>query len=101
MLHPLLLLEHVQQVVLPAQVVAALEVLEVPQALAAMDLQLEEMEEEVVLALPATQKLPTAVLLLPQLFPHALKLVSRVLPRSFLAVLTTTHASVNLQPKLA
>lgn len=99
MVHPLLLLEHVRQVVLLAQVVAVLEVLEVPQAPAAMDLQLEEVEEVVVPALPATQHLLTAVPLLPQLFPRVLKLALPALLRSFLAVLTTTPASANLQLK--
>jgi hypothetical protein len=79
----------------------ALEALEVPLALAATDLQLEEVEVAVVLALLAIQKLQTAVPLPPQLFPHALKLASRVLLRSSLAVLPTTPANANLQLKLA
>lgn len=102
-LHPFLLLEHVRQVVLLAlvQLVVVLEALEVPQAPAAMDLQLGAVEEAVVLALPATRKLQTAVLLLPKLFPHAPRLASRVLLRPSLAVLTTTSASVSPQLKLA
>lgn len=101
--HPLLLLEHVRQVVLPAQVVVVvvLEALEVPRALAATDLQREEVEEAVVLALLATRKLQTAVPLLPQLFLRAPRLASRVPLRSFLAVLPTTLANANLQLKLA
>jgi hypothetical protein len=100
-----LLQEHVRQVVLLAQVAGeALEALEVPQALEAADLQLEEVEEAeeaVVPALLAAQKLQIAVPLLLQLFLHALRLASRVLLRSFLAVLPTTPASVSLQLKLA
>lgn len=101
-LRPLLLLELARQVVLPARVVLeALEALEVPLALAATDLQLEEAEEVVVEALLATQQLQTAVPLLPQLFPRAPRLASRVPLRSSPAVLPTTPASVNLQLKLA
>lgn len=101
-LRPLLLLELAHQVVLPARVVLeVLEVLEVPLALAATDLQLEEAEEVVVEALLATQQLQTAVPLPLQLFPRAPRLASRVPPRSSPAVLPTTPASVNLQLKLA
>lgn len=96
-LHLFLLPEHVPQAALPVLAVAVLEAPEPPQAPAAM----EEVEEVVVQALPATRRLPTAVPLLPQLFPHALKLASRALLQSSLAVLTTTPASANLQLRLA